>query len=142
MVRQKLNNMVSSGGRDTLLSLASDDFIIEGGLGLQDPTLFEKENEAFLKEAVLDGYMSVLEDSASQGAIDNRPKVSGGGKGAVRIRPRAVRLSRELQRGRTRGKVQTTQERARQKPVQGKGCEKAYRRGRGRLKSPLQGVGS
>ena len=82
MVRQKLNNMVSSGGRDTLLSLASDDFIIEGGLGLQDPTLFEKENEAFLKEAVLDGYMSVLEDSASQGAIDNRPKVSGGGRGA------------------------------------------------------------
>lgn len=82
MVRQKLNNMISSGGRDTLLSLASDDFIIEGGLGLQDPTLFEKENEAFLKEAVLDGYMNVLEDSASQGAIDNRPKVSGGGKGA------------------------------------------------------------
>jgi len=31
---------------------------------------------------VLDGYMNVLEDSASQGAIDNRPKVSGGGRGA------------------------------------------------------------
>jgi hypothetical protein len=26
--------------------------------------------------------MSVLEDSAAQGAIDNRPKVSGGGRGA------------------------------------------------------------
>ena len=77
MVRQKLNNMISSGGRDTLLSLASDDFVIEGGLGLQDPSLFEKENEALLKQAVLDGYMSVLEDSAAQGAIDNRPKVSG-----------------------------------------------------------------
>jgi len=82
MVRQKLNNMISSGGRDTLLSLASDDFVIEGGLGLQDPSLFDKENEALLKEAVLDGYMSVLEDSAAQGAIDNRPKVSGGGRGA------------------------------------------------------------
>lgn len=80
MVRQKLNNMISSGGRDTLLSLASDDFVIEGGLGLQDPSLFEKENEALLKQAVLDGYMSVLEDSAAQGAIDNRPKVSGSGK--------------------------------------------------------------
>jgi hypothetical protein len=78
MVRQKLNNMIGSGGRDTLLSLASDDFVIEGGLGLQDPSLFEKENEALLKQAVLDGYMSVLEDSAAQGAIDNRPKVSGG----------------------------------------------------------------
>ena len=77
MVRQKLNNMISTGGRDTLLSLASDDFVIEGGLGLQDPSLFEKENEALLKQAVLDDYMSVLEDSAAQGAIDNRPKVSG-----------------------------------------------------------------
>ena len=82
MIRQKLNNMISSGGRDTLLSLASDDFVIEGGLGLQDPSLFDKENEALLKEAVLDGYMSVLEDSAAQGAIDNRPKVSGSGGGA------------------------------------------------------------
>ena len=82
MVRQKLNNMISSGGRDALLSLASDDFIIEGGLGIQDPSLFEKENEALLKQSVLDGYMSVLEDSAAQGTIDNRPKVSGGGSGA------------------------------------------------------------
>ena len=82
MVRQKLNNMLSAGGRDALLSLASDDFIIEGGLGIQDPSLFEKENEALLKQAVLDGYMSVLEESAAQGAIDNRPKVSGGSRGA------------------------------------------------------------
>jgi hypothetical protein len=81
MIRQKLNNMISAGGRDTLLSLASDDFVIEGGLGLQDPSLFDKKNEALLKQAVLDGYMSVLEDSAAQGAIDNRPKVSGGGSG-------------------------------------------------------------
>jgi hypothetical protein len=81
MIRQKLNNMISSGGRDTLLSLASDDFVIEGGLGLQDPSLFEKENEALLKQEVLDGYMSMLEDSAAQGAIDNRPKVSNAGKG-------------------------------------------------------------
>ena len=81
MIRQKLNNMISAGGRDTLLSLASDDFVIEGGLGLQDPSLFDKKNEALLKQSVLDGYMSVLEDSAAQGAIDNRPKVSGGGSG-------------------------------------------------------------
>ena len=82
MIRQKLNTLISSGGRDTLLSLASDDFIIEGGLGIQDPTLFDKNNEAALKEAVLNGYMNVLEDSAAQGAIDNAPKYSGGGRGA------------------------------------------------------------
>ena len=40
MIRQKVSNLISSGGRDTLLSLASDDFIIEGGLGISDPALF------------------------------------------------------------------------------------------------------
>jgi len=81
MIRQKLNTLISSGGRDTLLSLASDDFIVEGGLGIQDPTLFDKNNEAGLKDAVLNGYMNVLEDSAAQGAIDNAPKYSGSGSG-------------------------------------------------------------
>ena len=84
MIRQKLNTLISSGGRDTLLSLASDDFIVEGGLGIQDPTLFDKNNEAALKEAVLNGYMNVLEDSAAQGAIDNAPKYSNGDMGKGR----------------------------------------------------------
>jgi len=41
---------------------------LEGGLGLQDPALFEPGNEAALSNAVVDGYMNVLKDSASQGA--------------------------------------------------------------------------
>lgn len=68
LTRQKLKQMVNKGGRDTLLSLASDDFMMEGGLGLQDPALFEPGNEAALSNAVVDGYMNVLKDSASQGA--------------------------------------------------------------------------
>lgn len=79
MIRQKLNNMISSGGRDTLLSLASDDFVIEGGLGLQDPTLFEKENEEALKTAVINGYMQMFTDAAAQGAIDNKKTLKGSG---------------------------------------------------------------
>lgn len=74
MIRQKLNSMISQGGRDTLLSLASDDFIIEGGLGLQDPELFAEENEDALKSAVLDGYMDALEDSARQGYSDKQAR--------------------------------------------------------------------
>lgn len=74
MVRQKLNSMISQGGRETLLSLASDDFIIEGGLGLQDPALFDEGNEDALKNAVLDGYMDALEDSARQGYTDKQAK--------------------------------------------------------------------
>ena len=80
MIRQKLNNMISQGGRQTLLSLASDDFILEGGLGLQDPSLFDVGNEEALKAAVIDGYMNTLKDSARQGAIDKRPS-SGKGRG-------------------------------------------------------------
>ncbi len=76
MIEQKLKNLISKGGRDTLMSLASDDFIMEGGLGLQDPMLFEPENQDALKQAVLDGYMNVLDASAAQGAADKAPKTS------------------------------------------------------------------
>ena len=87
MVRQKISNLISQGGRDSLLSLASDDFIIEGGLGISDPALFLPENEKLLKQAVLDSYMDVLTDSAAQGARDKRPATtskSGGFSGALK----------------------------------------------------------
>lgn len=87
MIRQKVSNLISSGGRDTLLSLASDDFIIEGGLGISDPALFLPENEDLLKQAVLDSYMDVLSDTAAQGARDKRPANSpgtGGFTGALK----------------------------------------------------------
>ena len=74
MIQQKLKNLIGKGGRDTLMSLASDDFIMEGGLGLQDPMLFEPENQDALKQAVLDGYMNVLDASAAQGAAEKAPK--------------------------------------------------------------------
>jgi hypothetical protein len=80
MIQQKLKNLIGKGGRDTLMSLASDDFIMEGGLGLQDPMLFEPENQDALKQAVLDGYMNVLDASAKQGAADKAPK-AGSNKG-------------------------------------------------------------
>ena len=80
MVRNKLKNMINSGGRDTLLSLASDDFLIEGGLNLQDPSLFEPENQELLSEMVLDSYMDAITNTASQGANDKRP-ATGKGRG-------------------------------------------------------------
>ena len=81
MIEQKLKNIISKGGRDALMSLASDDFIMEGGLGLQDPMLFEPENQDALKQAVLDGYMNVLSASADQGAVDKAPKTGSGASG-------------------------------------------------------------
>jgi hypothetical protein len=87
MIRQKLSNMIGKGGRKTLLSLASDDFIMEGGLGLQDPELFAPENEDALRTAVVDSYMSMLTDVASQGAVNKRPgtvRNGGGFTGAIK----------------------------------------------------------
>lgn len=87
MVRNKLKNMINAGGRDTLLSLASDDFLIDGGLNLQNPDLFEPENQELLSEMVLDGYMNALIDTAIQGANDKRPatgKGQGGFSGALK----------------------------------------------------------
>lgn len=79
MIRQRLNNLISQGGRDTLLSLATDDFIIEGGLGIQDPSLFERGNEDALKAAVLNGYMDSLEESARQGYAEKQAKAKSAG---------------------------------------------------------------
>lgn len=80
MIRNKLKNMINAGGRDTLLSLASDDFLIDGGLNLQDPSLFEPENQDMLNEAVLNSYMDALTSTAAQGANDKRP-ATGKGRG-------------------------------------------------------------
>jgi len=80
MVRQQVNNILAKGGRQGLLSLATDDFITEGGLGL-GPHLFDPANEDALKEAVLTSYMDVLTESADQGAMDKRPATRAGGSG-------------------------------------------------------------
>lgn len=80
MIYNKLKNMINSGGRDTLLSLASDDFLIDGGLNLQDPSLFEPDGQDRLQQIVLESYMNALEDSAIQGARDKRP-AQGTGQG-------------------------------------------------------------
>ena len=87
MIRNKLKNMISSGGRDTVLSLASDDFLIEGGLNLQDPSLFEPENQDLLADTVLNSYMDALINTSKQGANDKRPASgsrTGGFSGALK----------------------------------------------------------
>ena len=81
MLRQKLSNIISKGGRSSLLSMASDDFIMEGGLGIQDSELFKPGNDDALKQAVMDSYMDVLSDTASQGANDKRPASRSGSGG-------------------------------------------------------------
>jgi hypothetical protein len=68
ILRMQLTNMISQGGRSTLLSLANDDFFVEGGMGIVDPRLYEEENQDELKETVINGYLQALKDTAKQGA--------------------------------------------------------------------------
>ena len=87
MIRQQVSQLIDKGGRNSLLSLASDDFVVQGGLNLEDPSLFEPENEALLKDAVLSSYMNAFTESSIQGANDKRPASTRGGggySGAVR----------------------------------------------------------
>lgn len=84
MIRQQVSQIISKGGRNSLLSLASDDFVVEGGLNLQDPSLFEPGNEEMLKDAVLNSYMDAFVESSIQGANEKRPASGASGyNGAV-----------------------------------------------------------
>jgi hypothetical protein len=68
MIRMQLNSLISQGGRGTLLSLASDNFFNDGGLGIVDPRYYDRENEEALKEKVIDSYVEGIRDAANDGA--------------------------------------------------------------------------
>lgn len=76
MTKNRLKSLINQGGRDTLLSLATDDLIVDGGLNIQDASLFNPENEEQLKQVVIDSYMQSLIDVSKQGAAAKRPKTS------------------------------------------------------------------
>jgi len=68
IIRMQLNSLISQGGRGTLLSLASDNFLNDGGLGIVDPRYYDRENEEALKEKVIDSYVQGIRDAANDGA--------------------------------------------------------------------------
>ena len=68
MYRQKVLNMVKKGGRETLLSLATDDLIQQGGLGIVDQDLlYNPARHVELEQAVVESYMNILSNSANIG---------------------------------------------------------------------------
>jgi len=68
MYRQKILNMIRQGGRETTLSLATDDLIQEGGLGIVDQDLlYNPERQEELEQVVVDNYMNILNSSANSG---------------------------------------------------------------------------
>lgn len=68
MYRQKILNMIRQGGRETTLSLATDDLIQEGGLGIMDQDLLNNpERQEELEQTVVNNYMNILNSSANSG---------------------------------------------------------------------------
>lgn len=72
LMRNKIRQMINKGGDDSLMSLATDDFLVEGGLNIQDPELFKPENKDALKNYVIDSYLDVISNAANQGAAEKQ----------------------------------------------------------------------
>lgn len=76
--RMKLQNITKS--RDEVLSLATDDFITEGGLGiLDDDLLYNEERTDELRNMVIDTYMGMFKASSSEGAKRKAKRTRTGG---------------------------------------------------------------
>jgi len=73
LTRMKLQNITKS--RDEVLSLATDDFINEGGLGILDEDLlYNPERTDELRNKVIDSYMNMFNDSADAGFKNSKLK--------------------------------------------------------------------
>lgn len=59
----QLQNMLDQGGPDAVLSAATDDHILPGGLGI-DPSQY---TPAELKKVVVDQYVGILKNQAQNG---------------------------------------------------------------------------
>jgi len=65
LLRMKLQNITKS--RDEVLSLATDDFITEGGLGILDQDLlYNTERTDELRNKVIDSYMQMFKETSNK----------------------------------------------------------------------------
>ena len=63
IVRMQLRTMLDQGGPQAAVSLATDDYIVPGGLGI-DPSQYTPQE---LKDVVIDQYVNVMRQSAQSG---------------------------------------------------------------------------
>ena len=80
LLKNKLKSLTQD--RDELISLATDDFIIEGGLGITDQSLlYDPNRTSELRDKVINSYMNIFNDSANSGYASkaSRTTTRGGG---------------------------------------------------------------
>ena len=70
LVRNQLLNQINKKGRESLLSLAYDDLITDGGLGVVPEEYLAIENEEALRNWVVDNYMNIYSQTAQAGYDD------------------------------------------------------------------------
>ena len=76
LYKSKLMNIIKSGGRDTAISLGSDDFLVDGGIGLGGEAEYDANPEAY-KQRLLNSYMGLFENAANESAQRYNAKLSG-----------------------------------------------------------------
>ena len=82
LLKNKLKGLTSN--RDELLSLATDDFIIDGGLGIKDPSLlYDKTRTNELRDLVIQNYMDIFNDTANSGYTNKQSRSSSGSSGGT-----------------------------------------------------------
>lgn len=64
LYKSKLMNVIKGGGRDTAISLGSDDFLVDGGIGLGGEAEYDANPEAY-KQRLIDSYMGLFENAAN-----------------------------------------------------------------------------
>lgn len=79
-LRSQIMNMLKTGGRDTAISLGSDDFIVPGGMGLGGAEAFDTDPNAY-REKIVESYMGLYEQAASEGYKEYQQKLQDQRKG-------------------------------------------------------------
>lgn len=82
LLQNKLKSLTQD--RDELISLATDDFIIEGGLGITDQSLlYDPNRTSELRDKVINSYMNIFSDSANSGYVNKASKTTTRGGGGT-----------------------------------------------------------
>jgi hypothetical protein len=77
LLKMKLQNITKS--RDEVLSLATDDFITEGGLGILDQDLlYNVERTDELRNKVIDSYMQMFKETANLSYSQKQSRANNG----------------------------------------------------------------
>lgn len=78
LYESKIKALLKKGGKNTAISLGSDDFIVDGGMGLGGEEEYDANPDAY-QQRIVDSYMNLFENAANESEARYKSKL--GGKG-------------------------------------------------------------